>query len=161
MTTGKQNSQSDIIVFDEINKSCFIPETNSNINYQDVIDCAIVEKKGTMGKGGIARAFSSDLFGSQAYIATSLCIEITTIGEVFQIELIKTPLKSNSFIYKRLQVAANEIVDKINRIKPLLKEDALIPSYINELRELKKLVDENILTEAEFQQRKQLLLKTK
>jgi hypothetical protein len=161
MTTGKQNSQSDLIVFDDIYNSCFIPEANAYIMYQDVIDCEIVEKKGTMGKGGIARAFSSDLFGGQVYITTSLCVEIMTTGEVFKIELIKTPLKSNSFIYKRLLVVANEIVDKINLIKPLLKEDTLIPNYINELRELKKLVDENILTEAEFQQKKQLLLKTK
>lgn len=160
MQNGEQYLNGEKIIFDDIKHSFYISDMKINILYQDVIDCSLIETKGNMGKGGIARAFSSDLMGDQNYISTSLCIHITTIKDAIKIELIKTPLKSNNFIYKKLLINANELVDKINSSKPNKVSKPISPDYIDELRELRKLVDEKILTEEEFNQRKKLILNT-
>jgi hypothetical protein len=158
MTTNKQSPKNDYMIFCDEKASLYVPEKDIYIMYESVIDCSLTEKKGSMGKGGIARAFSSGLLGDHNYISTSLCIEIITATATTEIELIKTPIKSSTFIYKKLRSSATEIVNKINSLKPASAANSTLPDYIEELRELKKLVDEKILTEDEFQQRKQQLL---
>lgn len=146
------------IVFDEENKQLVINKLNLEINYKEILDSELIEKKGTYGKSGIARAFSSSFLDDQNYVSTSLCINITTAHETHSFELIKTPLKSNTFIYKNIYKSAEYISKKIISINKQSFVSSRSYDYIDELRELKKLLDENILTQEEFDQKKSEIL---
>lgn len=153
------------INIENINKSIIINNDSQHIainnldiiiNYVDLIDINLIETKGAIGKSGIARAFTSSFLGDQSYVVTSLKLEILTNVETYCLELIKTPLKSNTIVYKKIRKDADEALEKLKAIAPLKLSSSY--GYIDEIRELKKLLDENIITQEEFNLKKHDLL---
>ncbi len=154
------NIDKDLLI-DDINKSLNINNSITQINLNDIIRCDLIETRGSYGKTGFAKAFSTSFLGEQSHILTSFCIEIQTSEDTYLFELLKTPLKSNTFIFKNIKKNAEQFLVKIKSYVPDSPVVLTNLSYIEELRELKKLLNENILTQEEFEQKKQRILNSK
>ncbi|QSX09244.1 SHOCT domain-containing protein [Alkalibacter rhizosphaerae] len=163
METRKILYSDQAIQFDHEAKQLYLTDLKKSIPYKDIQSYRKIEKKGSMGKGGIARAFSSTIFGEQNFIVTSLYLEIQTESETFHLEFIQTPLRSNSVMVSKIQKKNDEVLAQLNVACPSLgnpdpSENS--PSYIDELRKLKELLDEGILTAEEFDEQKKHILST-
>lgn len=131
------------------------------VSYDDVLGYEYVEEHGKMGRGAVARAFSVVFSGE--YVATAMKIRLLAAGdsplELF-IPFLITPVKSSSFIYRSLKESADAVMQKLSEICPdkTPADAAQKQGYIEEIRELNRLVDEGILTEDEFKAKKKQLL---
>lgn len=134
---------------------------NMVIPFSDISLIQTKEVKGSMGKGGIARAFSSTFFGDQHHIATSMILEIKTKTKVICLEFIQTPIKSNTVMYTKIKQNLDEVLKNLNQACPeVCNADFLgsFPSYIEELQKLKELLDIGVLTPQEFEDQKNYVL---
>ena len=149
------------ISFNDIERTFAPVDTGGVFSYDDVTAIRYVEEHGTMGRGGIARAFSTSFIDDRrgVFIASEMMkikIELKDRREIL-ITFLKTPVKSNTFMYRMLKEQADSVLAKLNEIRPQSEADQTY-DYTSELRKLKRLVDEGIISEAEFQLKKKQIL---
>ncbi|VDG74712.1 Uncharacterised protein [Clostridium carnis] len=176
------------IEFDENNKKFLIPDgfNGKKINpkvhdYKDLLEYEVLENGSTITKGGLGSAVVGGLlFGGTGAIVggitgkktksviDSLKIKITINNSnrpVEYINLITTQTKTNSLLYKSSYNLAQEIISMLSVIKESSNRENNVEdientgfSLADELRKLKELVDEGIISEEEFQNQKTKLL---
>ncbi len=160
MSVHSQKSNS-YITFNDDNRTIIIADTNEVFSYDDITAIEFKEERGKLGRGGIARAFSTSFFDdlSGVFIATEISIRIKLRNEHnILISFLKTPVKSNTLIYRLLKEQADKVHAKLKEIHPNTESDDLVFDYTNELRELKRLVDEGIITKEDFEMKKSKIL---
>lgn len=172
------------IEFDEEKRQWLIPDgfmgkkKNPKIHsYDEIIDCELLEDGDSLTKGGLGRAVAGGiLFGGVGAvvggvtggkktksIVNSLRIKITLNSmsdPVTYINLITTPTKTSSFVYKSIEEIAQQILSVFSVI--LQEKDAGTESQANssadEIRKYKELLDDGIITQEEFDVKKKQLL---
>lgn len=149
---------------DEQNRLVKISKTGEILPIDSLADCEIVVEQGKIGRGSIAWSFSATLPGSGVFSATKLAVRLHLAdGSTRDIDLLLTPMKSSNISYKNLDRTAHQICDALRPLlpqkQPEAAEDAAdAPVYVQELRQLKALVDEGVLTPEEFAAKKAQLL---
>lgn len=118
------------IEFDDARKKWLIPDKKKEppiYSYGDIIDCDLLEDEESLTSGGLGRAIAGGLLlgGVGAIVGgvtgkrktkalvRSMKIKITLNSintPVVYINLINTPIKTDSIIYKTLDTAAQEIL---------------------------------------------------
>lgn len=147
--------------------------------YKDILDCELLEDGDSLTKGGLGRAVAGGLlFGGVGAIVggatgrrktksvvTSLKVKITVKNAqepAVYIPLIKTTTKTNSFTYKALAKSAQDIVATIAVIMDENRDASADAGVQNtaadEIRKYKQLLDEGVITEKEFADKKKQLL---
>lgn len=167
------------IEFDEQKKQWLIPDgffgkkVNAKVyDFKDIIEYELLEDGDSVTKGGLGRAVvGGALLGGVGAIVgsvtgkkktksviNSLKIKITindTSNPVIYINLITTKVKSNSSLYKMAYSQAQTILSMLSIItksdeNTAKEENKDTLSVADEVIKLKKLKDEGILTEEEF-----------
>jgi len=177
------------LYLDDNNKKWAIPEVTitgklKNIrlyNYSDILNFELIEDGNSIIKGGVGRAIAGGvLFGGVGAIVggvtgkkknTSLCSRLQikiTLNKLNMsteyINLITTETKKDGSVYKMYFNTAQEIISTLEVIcsKNANKSDNENTSNIStadEILKFKKLLDEGIITQEEFDRKKQELLK--
>lgn len=173
------------IEFDEQNKKWLIPDgflgakVNSKVHdFNEIIEYELLEDGESVTKGGLGRAVVGGvLLGGVGAIVggvtgrkktnsiiNSLKIKITlnnSSDPVTYVNLIKTPVKSKSIIYKTANSEAHEILSILKIITEnnnIVHQNLSNTSVSDELLKLKHLKDEGILTTEEFEIQKNKIL---
>lgn len=174
------------IEFDENKRLWLIPDgfggkkVNPKIySFGDIVGYELLENGDSITKGGLGRAVAGGVLlgGVGAIIGgatgkrktktiiNSLKIKVTindTSNPSTYINLITTPTKADSFIYKTAYSSAQEIISVLSIItqnsSARCEKETNSISVADELTKLKKLKDEGILTEEEFISEKNKLL---
>ncbi|MFZ7134270.1 MAG: SHOCT domain-containing protein [Eubacteriales bacterium] len=152
------------IQFDD-NSHCFKLEGSMSIfNYDNIAGYRYIEEKGSLGKSGVARAFSVGVIGDNQglFIATKMCIKIVLKDgnpKDRYLNMLITPTKSNNIVYRSLKKSADDIISKLQMIQPdNCEENYAAIGYAEELRNLKQLLDEGIITQDDFNAKKKQIL---
>lgn len=175
------------IEFDETQKKWLVPDgfmgkkKNPKVyNYYDVLDCDLLEDENSITKGGLGAAVAGGiLFGGAGAVAgsvlrgkktksvvNSMKIKITlksTSDPVVYINLLTTSLKTSSLLYKSIESSAQEI---LSIFAVILNENKSInsaaaqpaTSNADDIRKFKALLDDGIITQEEFEAKKNQLL---
>ncbi len=145
---------------DENNRLLKITKTGEVIALDELTDCEIVVEQGKIGRGTFAWSFSATLPGSGVFTASKLAVRFhLRDGSFRDIDLLLTAMKSSNLAYKNLDKTAHQIQDAVKPLLPVVPEDGSDePAYIQELRQLKQLLDEGIITQEEFDAKKAKLL---
>lgn len=175
------------IQFDEQNKKWIIPNgffgsiVNAKVHdFKEIIEYELLEDGESVTKGGLGRAVVGGvLLGGVGAIVggvtgrkktnsiiNSLKIKITlddSSNPVAYINLINSPVKSKSIVYKTAYSEAQEILSILkiiteNTNKNVLNKNENNLSITDELLKLKHLKDEGILTDEEFNIQKSKIL---
>jgi len=156
------------------------------IDFSNIIGCEIIEDNETIQKGGVGRAIvGGALAGGVGAIVgattrrtigvvNSLSIRILLndiLNPCFEIKVIDSEIKRDSFVYKELHQVLQEIYSTIMAIENDNKNETTIeqlnsntnfqPITINvteEIRKYKQLLDDGIITQEEFDAKKKQLL---
>lgn len=169
------------IQFDTNKKQFMINQGIDKIfDYKEIVEFELLEDGETVTKGGLGRAITgAALFGGVGAvvggvtakrktksIVTSLKIKITLNDIQYPntyISLIKTKVKTDSFLYKSMYKEAQDI---LSILAIIVKENENITnnivenktSDVDEILKFKKLLDDGIITEDEFNKKKKLIL---
>lgn len=150
-------------------------------NYSDLLDYELLEDGNSVSKGGVGRAIvGGALFGGvgaivggstghkQKSTCSKLQIKITMNSieaPTIYINFIETETKKDGLIYKQFYPQAQEILSILNvicqSIKPELEpivESSSSISPADEILKFKQLLDSGIITQEEFDVKKQQLL---
>lgn len=172
------------IEFDESKRLWLIPDgfggkkVNPKIySFDDIVGYELLENGDSITKGGLGRAVAGGVLlgGVGAVVGgttgkrttkttvNSLKIKITvndTSNPSAYINLITTPTKANSFIYKAAYSSAQEILSMLAIITQNTKNDNQnsTVSVADELIKLKSLLDNGVLTQEEFINEKNKIL---
>ncbi|NFA59457.1 SHOCT domain-containing protein [Clostridium sporogenes] len=172
------------IEFDEQKGLWLIPDgfggkkVNPRIHaFGDIVEYELLQDGDSITKGGLGRAVAGGVLlgGVGAVVGgvtgkkktksviNNLRIKITvndTSNPSVYIDLIKTPTKANSFIYKTAYSSAQEILSMLSIITQKTSDENTNTktSVADELIKLKGLLDEGILTQEEFTSEKNKLL---
>lgn len=171
-----------------IAKGIFFPSIKNcaPYKYSDIVDFELLEDGGSISKGGLGQAVVGGIaFGGVGAViggvtgkkknkptCTSLMIKITVNSSSQPVEYIKfisTPTRKNSFVYKLLYKSAHEIMSLLQLIVNEQSKEALTAydssavamqsvSSADEIRKLKALMDDGIITQEEFKAKKKQLL---
>jgi|GEM_PF-5214617 len=156
------NTFGNFLAFDDNARSLLLIGQRRIVGYDEIAGFRYEEEHGPMGKGGIARAFTSNFLGDAGeYTLTAMRIGLTLRAgeEPLFVDLIVTPVKSTTLIYRNLKATADAILKKLAEVAPKREEDETSPyAYTEEIRRLGGLRDEGIITEEEFQVKKKQLL---
>ncbi len=168
------------ISFDEANRFWTVPNTTIIFSYDDIISYELIEDGECITKGGLGSAIvGGALFGATGAIVggitgskktkqeiTELKIRIITRNE-FRSEilinfLMTGSVKSGSFMYNCKKADAQNILTELTLITDSLKSQGNTAtntvSDADEILKYKKLFDEGIITQEEFEAKKKLLL---
>lgn len=154
-------SYSSHISFNDIERTFAPVDMDGVFSYDDIAAIHYIEEHGTIGRGGIARAFSTSFIDDRrgVFIASEMKIKIElNDGREILLTFLKTPVKSNTFIYRMLKEKADSVLTKLYEIQPQRETEEQSYDYTGELRQLKRLVEEGIITEEEFQLKKRRIL---
>ncbi len=174
------------INFDDENELWHVYNMNKKITpiiykYSDIIEYELIEDGESITKGGLGRAVAGGLvFGGVGAIVggvtggkktktlvNNLQIKITIKDinrPVVYVNLITMSVKSSSFLYKYAQDNARKILSTLSVILDNAKEQERVPrdnadiSIADELVKMKKLLDDGILSQEEFEKVKEKLL---
>lgn len=173
------------IEFDENNRQWLIPDgfNGKKVNpkiyrFDDIVGFELLEDGDSVTKGGLGRALvGGALLGGVGAIVggvtgkkktksvvNSLKVKITvndTSNPTVYVNLLNSKTKTNSFVYKVSYSSAQEILSMLsviteNQNEKENKENTT--SVADELMKLKRLLDEGILTEEEFNTQKSKIL---
>lgn len=145
--------------------------------YSDIIDFELLENGSSVIKGGLGRALvGGALFGGigatvgavtgarkQQSVCESLKIKVTirnnTSPAIF-VDYITSSTKTSSFIYKDAFEKAHKTLAALQCAVDSVSQSKTPPSSdpVDEIRKYKQLLDEGIITEAEFEAKKKQLL---
>lgn len=147
---------------------------------KSILSYEIVENGNTTTSGGLGRAaLGAWAFGGTGAIVGAVTGKKKTISivesfrirlnldnidnPVIYIDLIKKPVKSNSNEYKQLLVKADKIISSLDILlkdtaEDLSKIETLTLSAADEIRKYKALLDDNIISQEEFDAKKKELL---
>lgn len=175
------------IYFDDNINEIFIPDFWTRpkfIKYNEILDFELLEDGNSISSGGVGRAVAGGvLFGGagaivgsvtgkkkSTNIATSMQIKITTKdinNPVIFIKIFKGEHKKGSIVYNSFQKNAHKIISMLQITVDRVTQDSLnnssliqesSKSKIDELKELKELLDSGILTQEEFDSEKAKIL---
>lgn len=170
---------------DESNKKWAIPELGMTgkvkrlriYKYSDIINFELIEDGNTVTKGGLGRAVAGGvLFGGVGAviggatgkkktkgICSKLQIKITLNNvktPVEYINLIMTDFKKDGLVYKAAYNNAQEIISILEVILNSTNINSITNNSIaDEIVKFKQLLDQGVITEEEFERKKQELLK--
>lgn len=168
-----------LILIDEINKLFKI--SNDVFEYANLLSFELLEDGQTITKGGLGRAIAGGLiFGGVGAVVgsitgskktkglcTSMKIRITLRNahvDTVYIPLINNETKTNSLYYKNMRLIAQscicalEIIADQNNSKQVFNSNVNAVSDADEILKFKKLLDEGIITQNEFEAKKKQLL---
>lgn len=151
------------IYFNDKTRTFMLQDNNTICSYDNIAGYDYIEEHGNMGHGGVARAFSVGFFGEKqgVFVASAMKIKIVlkdSKQEMF-INLLITPSKSNNIIYRSLKKSADEIIVKLESIQPQNCEKENRPyDYTEELRRLRRLADDGVISEDDYTMKKKQLL---
>lgn len=147
---------------DEPGRLLKIEKTGELLSLDQLSRCEIVVEQGKIGRGTFAWSFSATLPGSGVFSASKLAVRLhLKDGTTRDIDLLLTPMKSSNLAYKNLDATAHRIEEALQPLLPPPQDAAdgsEEPAYMKELRQLKKLVDDGVLTQEEFEAKKASLL---
>lgn len=144
------------------------------LRYDQIVDYELLQNGSSIASGGLGRAaVGGMLFGGvgaivgastrkQHSVCSDLQIKFTVrnygLPSVY-LHLITTDTKTNSILYKNAMTTAQNVLSKLELItKNQQPEDtqeiSITNSVADKLRELKSLLDEDIITREEFDQKK-------
>lgn len=169
------------ISFDENNKLWKINAYNIIFKYEDIISYELLEDGESITKGGLGGAVvGGALFGGAGAIAGSVTgkkktkmeinefrIKIITRNEfypeVYINFLVAGSIKSGSMVYKGYKGAAQRIITEFTVITDSLNsventKSNVVLSEADEIIKYKKMYDDGIITEEEFESKKKQLL---
>lgn len=173
------------IHFDDVNKKILFPKsfmgTARIYDYSNLLEYEILEDGDSITKGGLGRAVVGGLlFGGVGAIvggvtggkSTKRLVKKLQVKMVFNneanpveyINLLTTDTKSDSFVYKGMRKYAEDIVAELaviangNEKKEIITNGNSQSSEADEILKFKKLCEEGIITEEEFQAKKKQLL---
>jgi len=172
------------IEIDDINKKFRIPNTlkvaPTIYSYNEILEYELLEDNETIISGGLGRAITGGLlFGGvgavvggvtgkkkSKTVVESLKIKITLNNinsPVLYIKLINQPIKTDSSIYKSLYFRAQEILSCLSALQNnnnIIETESINDesSTVRQIREYKSLLDDGIITEEEFNNKKKELL---
>lgn len=147
-------------------------------NYSDIADFELLEDGESITKGGLGRALvGGALFGGVGAvvggvtghkknkpICDSLRIKITVNdmnNPAVYINFVETKTKKDGFLYKALYKSAQECLSTLqlvcNGVKPTEENNNTISSA-DEILKFKKLMDDGVITQEEFEAKKKQLL---
>lgn len=144
--------------FDDDARTLLLIAQKRVVGYDEIAAFSYEETRGSMGRGGVARAFTSNLMGDPSeYVATAMRIRLTLRGqaEPLWLDFIITPAKSTTLMYRGLKAAADGILAKLALAAPDAGGEA---SYTDELRRLSGLCRDGVITPEEFEAKKKQLL---
>lgn len=150
-----------LVEFDDSESALRLVPTGEIFSYDSVSDYEIVENRGPMGRGALARSFSSGFlsFVDGGYSVNALKLRLVFGGEERFLDLMRTPVKSNTIVFKNLVAKGEAVIAELRKICPVNSAGGgLGPDYTEELRRLKKLADEGVITEEEFKAKKKQIL---
>lgn len=172
------------IYFNDDIQEIYIPDFWTKptfIKYAEILDFELLEDGNSISSGGVGRAVAGGvLFGGagaiiggitgkkkSTNIATSMQIKITTKdinNPVIFIKIFKGDHKKGSLLYNSFQKNAHKIismlqiaVDKVNQNNTSLIQEPS-KSKVDDLKDLKDLLDSGILTQEEFDSEKAKIL---
>lgn len=176
------------LFIDREKEQCLIPTgiLGAKINkswvysFSDIQEFELLENGNSVSSGGVGRALAGGiLFGGVGAVVggvtgkkksistvTSMQIKITTSNIDNPVEYINfitggASYKTNSLVYRGFAKSAQEILSTLSIIvngKNENKQPSSNIDSISELREYKKLLDEGIITQEEFNKKKQAIL---
>ncbi|MBW8350731.1 SHOCT domain-containing protein [Bacillus sp. IITD106] len=161
--------------------SSFLGKRNKSTvyNYSDIIDFELLEDGESIASGGLGRALvGGALFGGAGAVVgavtgkkktkgvcSSLRLKITVNdmnNPAVYINFLETNTKKDGFVYKTMVQQAQECLSTFQLICDRQKNSNTTieptPSAADELRKFKGLLDEGIITQEEFEKKKQELL---
>lgn len=157
------------------------PSNYTRFDYSQIVDYEVLENGSTIAKGGLGRAaVGGILFGGagaivgaatrkQKNLCESLQVKVTVKGyrdPAFFIKLITTPTKTDGFVYKAVTETAQKLASKLELIVEENKSGnaqqnastASSPDPADQIRKFKALLDDGIISQEEFNQKKKQLL---
>jgi ribosome-binding protein aMBF1 (putative translation factor) len=174
-----------LIQFDDTHKKVAILKTKFTgkvydmfiFDYSSIVDYELLEDGESIEKGGVGRAIvGGALFGGVGAIVgagtghkhkktcTNLQLKITLDNvsmPVAYVNFINTATKKNGFVYKQMSSLAQEALSILSIITKAQEENhanAKNFSEADEILKFKKLLDEGIITQEEFEKKKKQLL---
>ena len=173
---------------DENKKQWLIPGSFGGIkkswvfNFSDIKEFELLENGGSVGSGGLGRAVAGGILlggvgaivgglsGGRSSVVNNLQIKITTKDidrPAVYIKLISgsASFKTNSFTYKQLFKKAQDVMSTLSVIangeKELIVDSnkTITDNIVKKLREYKQLLDDDIITDSEFETKKKELLR--
>lgn len=166
------------IAFDVNNRLWKLDTYNVVLSYEDIISYELIEDGDSVVKGGLGRAVSGGiLFGTAGAVVggitgkkkqktevKDLRLRIITRNELYPevyVFFLRTgTVKAGSILYKSYKGAARQIIAELERIIDSIKNDVCKDnqSQADEIVKYKKLYDDGIITEEEFELKKKQLL---
>jgi len=172
------------IEIDDVNKKWRIPDGLKGLNkiydYSDIIDFELLEDGKSITKGGIGSAIvGGALFGGVGAIVGGVTGSKTTKDICNKLEIkitvkniqvptayinfINFPVKTSNPIYQTAYNSAQECLSLLQLMcnyqeQQIQKEEINYMSSADELAKFKKLLDDGVITQAEFDKKKQQLL---
>ncbi|WP_130861430.1 DUF4428 domain-containing protein [Bacilliculturomica massiliensis] len=151
------------------------------VNYADILDCDIIEDSMSKTNGGLANAIAGGLIAGGVGAVVGASTASRTSGKSYvnelkvkltinnlssptaYIQLISFKVKTSSEIYKNANMFANDILSSISVImaegRRECDESRQTIDAAEEIRKYKSLLDDCIITEAEFNEKKKQLLR--
>ena len=152
-------------------------QNGSVYSFDDLLDCELMLEQSKTERGSVTGMFSSGIFGG-SFVAAKLGVRVMlrNVGPM-EVNFLSKPERSTSPLYKAMDEMALKTYNELRRICPEKRTAppapvqaaasapvspapaaAAVPSYIHELRELKALVDEGVITQEDYDAKKKQLL---
>lgn len=157
------------------------PQHYTWFSYDQLIDFELIENGSTIASGGLGRALVGGLLfgdvgaivggvtGTQINVCEELKIKLTVKGysrPAFYITMIDEPTPMNSVQYKSVTEQAQNVLSQLHLVTSMSQQkpasvpvpERTRPSSTDVLREYKSLLDDGIITQEEFNQKKASIL---
>lgn len=157
------------------------PQHYTWFSYDQLIDFELLENGATVASGGLGRALVGGLLfggvgaivggvtGTKKNICEELKIKLTVTGysrPAFYITIIDEPVPMNSVLYKKAMEQAQDVMSQLQLATTMIqKMPAQVPApsstgsnSTDVLREYKSLLDDGIITQEEYDQKKASVL---
>jgi len=143
-------------------------KVNSSVKNKSGIGGAIIGGALFGGAGAIVGALAGSKEYKKVY-SLQLDIELNEGKEIMALEMLNKPLKPGSVRYKLITNKLAEVIKKLDTIieennksakkNKKRKISTNQPDYIQELRALKSLLDEGVITKEDYEKKKNIILK--
>lgn len=159
---------------DDNNRLFRFSQKGTVYSFDELLDCELMLEQNKSERSSVTGVFSSGLFGGN-FVAAKLGVRVFLLGrEPLEVNFLSKPERSTSPLYKAMDEMALKTYNELRRICPQKRTPPApaalpaapaapaaappVPAYIHELRELKALVDEGVITREDYDAKKKLLL---